>query len=333
MNAVTIDQLRVFRQVAETGSFSAAARAMHRAQSAITYAVQKLEGQVGASLFDRSGYRPVLSDAGRALLPRATRILEELAAFGSQARGIAGGLEPEVSLVVDALFPTELIVAALGEFQRRFASVQIRILVESLGATAQAVLDGKADLAVAMEFASTLPDLETTQIGVVELVPVAAPGHALAKINGPIAREVLRDHVQLVLSDRSKLTEGKDYGVFTVRTWRLADLGARHAMLIAGLGWGSMPLHMIAADLAEGRLARLDIRSSDGVTWPPRPGVVLARRKDKVLGPAGRWLADKLAELTRACSTNPPAAAKKAQATGRRPRGRGPKTRAGRGKA
>src|SRR6185295_18449677 len=99
MKAVTIDQLRVFRQVAETGSFSAAARAMHRAQSAVTYAVQKLEAQTGVQLFDRGGYRPLLSEAGRALLPRAVRILEELAAFGEQARSISGGLEPEVSLV------------------------------------------------------------------------------------------------------------------------------------------------------------------------------------------------------------------------------------------
>src|SRR6187549_1545736 len=113
MNAVTIDQLRVFRQVAETGSFSAAARAMHRAQSAITYAVQKLEDQVGADLFDRSGYRPVLSDAGRALLPRATRILDELAAFGAQARGIAGGLEPELALAVDSMYPMPQLVRAL----------------------------------------------------------------------------------------------------------------------------------------------------------------------------------------------------------------------------
>src|SRR5512145_18307 len=120
MKAVTIDQLRVFRQVAESGSFSAAARAMHRAQSAVTYAVQKLEDQVGTPLFDRSGYRPVLSDAGRALLPRAARILEELAAFSSQARAISGGLEPEVSLVVDPTFPTPVLVKVLARFQREF---------------------------------------------------------------------------------------------------------------------------------------------------------------------------------------------------------------------
>ena len=297
MKAVTIDQLRVFRQVAEAGSFSAAARAMHRAQSAITYAVQNLEAQVGTELFDRSGYRPVLSEAGRALLPRAQRILEELAAFGSQARGIAGGLEPEVGLVVEAMFSTPILVRVLGEFQRQFPSVQLRVNVESLGATAQAVVDGTADLGIALEFAAAVPGLDTSPMGEVELVPVAAPSHPLARIKGKIQPEAIRDHVQLVLTDRSKLTAGRDYSVFAVKTWRLADLGARHAMLVAGLGWGSMPRHMVADDLNAGRLVRLDIRRPDGMTRLPRPGVVLARRKDKVLGPAGEWLAARLLAL------------------------------------
>ena len=296
MHAVTIDQLRVFRQVAEAGSFSAAARAMHRAQSAITYAVQKLEEQVGASLFDRSAYRPVLSEAGRALLPRATRILDELAAFGEQARGIAGGLEPEVALVVEALYSTPLLMRVLAEFQREFPSVQLRISVETLGGTAQALLDEAADLGICLDFANTIPDLEATPMGRVELVPVAAPGHPLAKRKGPIPLAATRDHVQLVLTDRSTLTRGKEYTVFATRTWRLADLGARHAMVLAGLGWCSMPLHMVKDDLAARRLVQLDIRWPGGVKGFPSPGVLLARRKDKVLGPAGAWLAQRLLE-------------------------------------
>ena len=302
MKAVTIDQLRVFRQVAEAGSFSAAARAMHRAQSAVTYAIQKLENQVGAELFDRGGYRPVLSDAGRALLPRATRILEELAAFGAQARGIAGGLEPEVSLVVDSLFSTPILVRALADFQREYAPVQLRIYVETLGGTAQALLDGIADIGVCLDFASTIPDLETTPMGQIELVAVAAPTHPLGRTKGPIPLDATRDHVQLVLTDRSPLTRGKEYTVFAVKTWRLADLGARHAMLVAGLGWCSMPLHMVKDDLAAGRLVKLDIRWPGGVKGFPRPGVVLARRKDRVLGPAGTWLAQRLVEVASAPS-------------------------------
>jgi DNA-binding transcriptional LysR family regulator len=300
MDAITIDQLRVFRQVVETGSFSAAARAMHRAQSAVTYAVQKLEEQVGTPLFDRSAYRPVPSDAGRALLPRATRILEELAAFKAQARAIAGGLEPEVSIVVDPLYSTARLMRALADFQAKFPPVQLRVHVEALGAAAQAVLDRVADLGIALEFAADSAELHTTPIGDVELVPVAAPSHALARRKGRIPAEALRDEVQLVLSDRSSLTRGKDFSVFSMRTWRLADLGARHEMLLAGLGWGSMPRHMVDEDLAAGRLKKLDIRRADGTSRLPRPAVVLARRKDKALGPAAEWLAQRLAKDARA---------------------------------
>lgn len=294
MKAITIDQLRVFRQVAEQGGFSAAARAMHRAQSAVTYAVQKLEEQAGVALFDRGGYRPTLSEAGRALLPRAVRILEELEGFAAQARGIAGGLEPEVALVAEAMYPMPRLVRILSAFQREFPSVQLRIHVESLGATAQAVLDGRADLGVALEFATALPDLESVPMGEIELVPVAAPSHPLAKLEGRIPLDALREHVQLVLADRSKLTEGRDYSVFAVRTWRLADLGARHEMLLAGLGWGSMPRHMIAEDLKAGRLKRLEIRRPGAGAGLPRPPIVLVRRKGKVLGPAGLWLSQRL---------------------------------------
>jgi DNA-binding transcriptional LysR family regulator len=296
MKAVTLDQLRVFRQVAEDGSFSAAARAMHRAQSAVTYAIQKLEDQVGTELFDRKGYRPVLSEAGRALLPRATRILDDLADFGAQARGIAGGLEPELSVVVDSMYSTPLLVGALGDFQRRFPSVQLRIFVETLGGTAQALLEGTADLGICLDFARTIAELQATPMGEIELVPVAAPSHPLAKMKGSIPLAATRDHVQLVLTDRSPLTRGKEYTVFATRTWRLADLGARHAMVLAGLGWCSMPLHMVKDDLAARRLVRLDIRWPGGVKGFPRPGVLATWRKDKVLGPAGTWLANRLLE-------------------------------------
>ena len=293
MDAISLDQLRVFRQVAESGSFSAAARDLHRAQSAVTYAIQKLEDQVGAQVFDRGGYRPVLSEAGRALMPRAVRILEELAAFNTHARAIAGGLEAEVAIVVDPTYPTPALTAALHGFQQRYAAVQLRVFVETLGAAAQAVIDRTADLGLALEFAASSPDLVSTPVGELELVPVAAPSHPLARIKGRIPIDAARQELQLVLSDRSSLTSGRDFSVISPRTWRLADLGARHEMMRAGLGWGSMPMHMVAEDLQRGRLVQLDIRWPDG-TRPPRPVVVLTRRKDKSLGPAGAWLAEEL---------------------------------------
>ena len=196
-------------------------------------------------------------------------------------------------MVVDPSYPTPALTTALREFQARYPAVQLRVFVESLGAAAQAVLDRSVDLGLALEFAAASPDLVATPLGELELVPVAAPGHALARIKGRIPIEAARQELQLVLSDRSTLTRGRDFSVISPRTWRLADLGARHEMMRAGLGWGSMPMHMVAEDLQRGRLVKLDIRWPDG-SRPPRPVVVLIRRKDKALGPAGSWLADEL---------------------------------------
>lgn len=291
MDALTLDQLQVFLAVAEEGSFSAAARKLGRAQSAVTYAVQKLEDQVGSEMFDRSAYRPALTEGGRALLPRVRRILGEVSDFRVQARGIAGGLEPELAIMVDALFPMRELMEGFRDFQAAFPSVQTRIYVESLGAAVQTVIDGIADIGLATEFASGFPELRHSPILEIELVPVAAPGHPLARLDRPLTAEQVRDHVQLVLTDRSRLTEGQDHGVVAVRTWRLADLGAKHAMLLAGLGWGGMPRHMVADDLAAGRLMELDTTLAFKF---PRVPMVVVTRADKALGPAGRWMAERL---------------------------------------
>lgn len=295
MDALTLDQFQVFAAVADAGSFSAAARKLNRAQSAVTYAVQKLEEQIGAELFDRGAYRPVLSEAGRALLPRTLRILSEVADFRIQAHGIAGGLEGELSIVVDAMFPMPALLEALRDFQAAFPSVQTRFYVESLGAAVQAVIDRTADIGLIFKLGD-YPELAYHPVLEIELTPVAAPQHPLAQLTGSIYREMVRDHVQLVLTDRSRLTEGRDHGVVALRTWRLADLGAKHAMLLAGLGWGGMPRHMVADDLAAGRLVELAM--ADPSDWP-RLQMMAVVRKDKALGPAGRWMAERLSG--RAC--------------------------------
>ena len=134
MDAITLDQITVLLAVEEQGSFSGAARRLGRAQSAVTYAIQKLEDRLGTALFDRSGYRPVLTEAGRALLPRAQRIAEEMGAFRAQARGMAAGLESELALVADAMFPMPVLLAALRAFGARYPTVPVRVYVETLEA-------------------------------------------------------------------------------------------------------------------------------------------------------------------------------------------------------
>jgi DNA-binding transcriptional LysR family regulator len=124
------------------------------------------------------------------------------------------------------------------------------------------------------------------------MVMVAASAHSLAAQPGPIPSRVLAQHVQLVLTDRSELSRGREFGVLAARTWRLADLGAKHAFLRAGLGWGGMPRHMVEEDLAEGRLVALALEDA------PAPRFFMPMLATypaaKPPGPAGRWMIERL---------------------------------------
>ena len=292
MESLSLDHIEVLLRVVEHGSFSGAGRALNRAQSAVTYAIQRLEEQVGAPLFNRDAYRPVLTDAGRALLPQARRIVAEAQTFRMQAAGIAGGLEPELTLVLDSMFPIQHVLPLLKAFRVQFPSVPPRIYVESLGAAAGLVIDGTCDLGLVPTGFSMSDSLQQWKLFPIELLPVAAPVHPLAQIGGEIDAALMADHVQLVLTDRSGLTGARDHGVLSAMTWRLGDLGAKHAMLVAGLGWGSMPAHMVADDLAQGRLVLLRPAQWGGRGGPLLLDMCCTHRLDKPLGPAARWFLD-----------------------------------------
>src|ERR1700732_4885901 len=104
----------------------------------------------------------------------------------------------------------------------------------------------------------------------IAFVMVAARGHPLASLHGTIPKSELAKHVQLVLTDRSTLSEGREFGVMSSKTWRLADLFAKHAFLLNGLGWGSMPVDAVEQDIREGRLVALSIEdvTSGGLIMP-----------------------------------------------------------------
>ncbi|MBB5046447.1 DNA-binding transcriptional LysR family regulator [Rhodopseudomonas rhenobacensis] len=293
-DALTLDQIQLLLAVVDHGSFSGAARKLNRAQSAVTYGIQKLEAQLGVALFDRSSYRPSLTDAGRALLPRARRIVEETAALRDQAQGLAGGLEAELTVVIDAMFPMPRLVEALRAFTAKFPTVPPRIYVQSMGAGAEFVLNGTCMIGLLPLVFSDTAGLQHVPLLTVQLLPVVAQDHPLAQLDGPIPTDVIRRHLQLVLTDRSALTEGRDYGVLSSQTWRVADLGTKHAMLLAGLGWGSMPTHLVADDVRDGRLKVIHPAEFDARTAHLVMGA--AHLASRPLGPAALWMMQHFSE-------------------------------------
>lgn len=183
---------------------------------------------------------------------------------------------------------------------RECSDTQLRVFVESLGAVIQPVLDKRCAFAVSGVVPLFSPELELEQLLSLRLTLVAGPTHPLLQLPGPLSSKQLAEHVQLVLTDRSTFSEGRQFGVIAQKTWRLADLGAKHSFLKGGLGWGGMPIWMVQPDLAAGRLVELNVEST---VWPESNQMTMyaLHRRDSPPGPAGRWLIRRLRDHVMQC--------------------------------
>jgi DNA-binding transcriptional LysR family regulator len=300
LDGVSLDQLRAFIAAVDQGSFSAGARKLHRAQSAVSELVSNLEAQIGVILFDRSERYPKLTPAGVLLVADARSVVANVDLLKARAKGISGGLESELSAVVDVLFPIEAIAESAKEFRDRFPRTPLRLYVEALGGAYQPVLDGRCSLGIVGSLPMAPDSMTLERLQAVRMIMVATPEHPLAMIKGVIPKVELAKHVQLVLTDRSELTSGREFGVMSPFTWRLGDLFAKHAFLLKGLGWGGMPLHAVQQDVQEGRLAKLSVEDlpDESLILPMSAAYLTA----KPPGPAGRWLIERL----RQCSGSAP---------------------------
>jgi DNA-binding transcriptional LysR family regulator len=299
MDALSLDQFAVFAVVVDEGSFAAAARRLNRAQSAITYAIQKLEDQSGAALFDRSAYRPALTEAGKELLPRVRRILADVEAYRFHARQMEMGLEEELRLAVHPYTPAHVLSDVLRDFHGAFPSVRIVASLSAKHAAIESLVQGTNDLATMLEVVSPGGAFRRLPCTTIELVAAASPGHPLAQRNEPITPEALRDHLQLVMHDGLNHEEERfvrGYGLDSIEIWRVVNFEMLHSLLVRGVGWGLVPLSRVAEDLAAGRLAALQMDR-----WKPRKAsmilpMVVIHATHKPLGPAGRWLFQKFAD-------------------------------------
>jgi DNA-binding transcriptional LysR family regulator len=288
----SIDQLKVFLTVVEAGNFAAAGRRLGRAVSAVSYTIAQLEAQLGVALFDRQRTRkPTLTEAGGAVLAKARAVAIGVDDLRASVKGLLEGLEAEVTLVVDVMLPTSRLVDAVQAFEATFPTVKLRLHVEALSAVPQLVQAGVAKIGVGGGLYATDPGLEQIYVGDVEMIPVAAPNHPLARGN-PNALGAARGHRQLVLTVRSPFEEGEDVGVFAADVWRLADLGVKHALLLAGTGWGNMPEPSVRADLASGRLVRLELPEACSGAYP----LLAVYRTDSPPGPAAAWMIRRFAD-------------------------------------
>lgn len=296
LDALTLDQMRVFVAVSETGSFRAGAGRLSRVQSAVSHAIGTLESELGLSLFDRSGHKPVLTAEGHAFLADARAILLKVDAMRARARGLCEGVELSLSIVVDNLFPIAAVAAALRDLRDTCPSIDVCVSTEPLGAPLAALRERRCNLGIIAGEDFRDPRIEFEALSSVSMVAVVAATHPLAaraRSQTRLGTLELADHLQIVLEDRSRISAGRDFGVLSPVTWRVSGQETKRSLILAGTGWGRLPLWQVERDLAEGRLVRLPAAPL-GPKGAANVDCFLAHRTDEALGPAARHLRDAL---------------------------------------
>ncbi len=292
LDGVSLDQLRTFIAAVDEGSFSAAGRRLRRAQSVVSQTLANLEGQLGVKLFDRSARRPLLTEQGRALLADAREVAGDMDRFKARAKGLARGLEPELGVVADVMFPIAPITYAVATFQEKFPATALKLYMEGRCTVVRQVLEGHGPVGI-VALLSPAPALLTTErLLTVRMAMVVSPQHPLASHDAAIPTALFAEHLQLVHTDRSDGRHDRELGLLSPRTWLLANLGAKLAFLRAGFGFGFMPQHVVETDLASGELVQIFAEE-----MPPEAHAVAMSaiyRTDSPPGPAGRWLIDHL---------------------------------------
>jgi DNA-binding transcriptional LysR family regulator len=244
LDNLTLDQIRVFVAIAERGSFRAAATKLARVQSAISHAIANLEAELGLMLFDRSSHRPALTAEGKALLGNARDLLLRVDAMRARARGLGDGVESELALVVDTLFPIAAVGTALTEMRAAYPSVSVRLAVEPMGGPIAALTERRSALAVTVGEDFRDPRVALEAICAVQMVAVVSASHPLAHRGRKTVAD-LADHLQIVLSDPTPLSEGRSFGVLSPQICKVSNQDTKHAMILAGLGWGRLPLWLV----------------------------------------------------------------------------------------
>jgi DNA-binding transcriptional LysR family regulator len=291
LEGVTLDQVRTFIAAADEGSFSAAGGRLRRSQSVVSQTLANLEGQLGVKLFDRSTRFPVLTDHGRALLAEARAVAGDLDLFKARAKSFAGGLEPELSVAVDVLFPIATFTATVAAFQKQFPATSLKFDVGS-SAVLDSVLDGGCPIGIVGSWVLIPPQLTCEPLFKFKIAMVVSPRHPLAIYRKPIPASVVAKHVHLVHVNLADVAPAYGGVTRSPRTWHLSHIGAKLAFLRAGLGFGSLPIHMLETDLADGALVQITLETNPPLAQELAMSAIY--RNDSPPGPAGRWFIEHL---------------------------------------
>ncbi|MCB1649930.1 MAG: LysR family transcriptional regulator [Pseudomonadales bacterium] len=291
-NPLSLDALRVLDAIERRGSFQAAAEALHKVPSALSYTVQKLESDLGVVLFDRSRQRARLTAAGTLLLERGRKLLQDAADLEEAVRQLESGWETTLRIARDTVLPIDRLLQQVRAFNGLGQQVTVQISEEVLGGGWDALVAGRCDLTLGASGDIPKGVFEYRALGAVEFVFAVAPEHPLTRREGPVDADDIAAFPTVIAADTSLISPARSSGLLASRqSLRVANMDAKIQAQCLGVGVGFLPRHMVADLLRRGKLVALPC----AVPRPPIP-LYMAWRKHQQ-GRALAWFVEACARV------------------------------------
>ena len=253
---VTLDQWNALISVVDSGGYEKAAEALHKSQSSVTYAVQKLQSQLGVKAFEVKGRKAVLTPTGEFLYRRAHALVDEAEATERAAKTLSAGWEAEIGLAVDVAFPVWLLLECLQRFGTESPHTRIELVESVLSGSSEALLKGQAQMAVT---GILPPGFLGEKLMPIRFVAVAHPEHPLHRLGRPLTMQDLRAHRHLVVreSDARRATRPR---LEAAQRWTVSHMATSIEAAGKGYGYGWYPEYRIRDEIAAGMLKALPLR-------------------------------------------------------------------------
>ena len=238
---VTLEQWRMLQAVVEHGGFAHAAAAVHKSQSSIHHAIQKMEQMLDVKLLEVKGRKAYLTDAGSLLLRRAENLLQAANSIDALAASLHAGVEPEVTIAVDQTFPAELLGEVLEQFSQEYPNTRVQLYETVLSGASEALIQGQVDLAIA---GSGVSHFLAEPLFAVEFIAVAAPEYPLFKdcsASQPLVIEELSRYRQLVTRDSASRQSVDSGWLEADERWTVSNIATSVEMIRRGLGFAWIP--------------------------------------------------------------------------------------------
>ncbi len=278
---MTYEQLRVLHAVVTEGTFRAAAEKLFKSQPAISTMIKNLEAELNIPLFSRENYRPELTPSGRVFYEKSLTVLQQTNQLASYAKRLSKFEEPMIAISINAVCPLPQVLETLKEIELLYPATQFRLSTEHMGGAIERLFDDNVDLAITTQTGIDLDLMEAAPYNSVKIIPVAHSSHPLATNTGVLSLSDVKSYVQVIVTDSSQSSSKQTLDVMPQnRRWYVTDFAAKKDIILAGMGWGGMPEHVIQKELNSGELVRVYV---DGFEVRNSRQYVI-RRTDKSVG-------------------------------------------------